>query len=100
MRAALSYLRATAKDVYDLDQKATTRSAFEYVRTQAIANVGGATAIARINTLMKDLDDVVYSGPNEGSVFPEVRNAHYAILQIERNRNFIVANHCMGTRHI
>ena len=93
MRAALSYLRATAKDVYNLAQKATTRSAFEYVRTQAIANVGGdATAIARINTLMKDLDDVVYSGSNEGSpCVTEVRNAHYAILQIERNRNFIVA---------
>ena len=94
MRAALlSYLRATAKDVYDLDPKATTRSAFEYVRTQAIANVGGdATAIARINTLMKDLDDVVYSGSYEGSpCVSEVRNAHYAILQIERNRNFIVS---------
>ena len=93
MRAALSYLRSTAKDVYDLDQKATTRSAFEYVRTQAIANVGGdATAIARINTLMKHLDDVVYSGSNEGSpCITEVRNAHHAMLQIERNRNFIVA---------
>ena len=93
LRAGLSYLRATAKDVYDLDQKATTRTAFEYVRTQAIANVGGdATAIARINTLMQDLDDIVYSGSNEGSpCVTEARNAHHAILQIERNRNFIVA---------
>ena len=92
MRAALSYLRATAKDVYNLDQKATTRAAFEYVRTQAIANVGGdATAIARINILMQDLDDVVYGGSNEGSpCVSEVRNSHYAILQIERNRNFII----------
>ena len=92
MRAALSYLRATAKDVYDLNQKATTRAAFEYVRTQAIANVGGdATAIARINILMQDLDDVVYGGSNEGSpCVSEVRNSHYAILQIERNRNFII----------
>ena len=93
--SALSYLRATAKDVYDLNQKATTRTAFEYVKTQAKANVGGdATAQARIETNMTLLDDVVYIGSNEGSkasCATDARNAHHASLQLERNRDFIVA---------
>jgi hypothetical protein len=91
--AAYSYLRASASDVFSLNQKAATRAAFEYVRTQARANVGGnATAQARIDTLMTLLDDIVYGATNEGSICQTaVRSADWARLQLERNRNYIVA---------
>ena len=91
--AAYSYLRASASDVFDLGQKTATRAAFSYVATQAAANVGGnATAQARIATLMSLLDDIVYSATNEGSICQtDVRAADWARLQLERNRNYIVA---------
>ena len=93
LKAAYSYLRATAGEVFSLGQKTITRAALEYVRTQAIANVGAeATAIARINSLMQALDDIIYSGSNEGSVCSSnERTVDYAVLQLERNRAFIVA---------
>jgi hypothetical protein len=89
--AAQSYLRQNASEVYTLGQKAVTIEAIEYVRTQAIANVGGnATAIARINVLMALIKDIIYSASNEGDVCAtELRNRDYAILQLERNRSFI-----------
>jgi hypothetical protein len=91
--AAYSYLRASASDVFDLGQKAATRAAFSYVATQAAANVGGnATAQSRISTLMQELDDIVYGATNEGSVCQtDVRSADWARLQLERNREYIVA---------
>jgi hypothetical protein len=90
--AAQSYLRQNASEVYTLGQKAVTIEAIEYVRTQAIANVGAdATAIARINVLMELIKDIIYSASNEGDVCStELRNRDYAILQLERNRDFIV----------
>ena len=90
--AAQSYLRANASEVYTLGQKIVTIEAIEYVRTQAIANVGGdATAIARINVLMGLIKDIIYSASNEGDVCStELRNRDYAILQLERNKDFIV----------
>jgi hypothetical protein len=91
--AAYSYLRASANDVFDLGQKTATRAAFDYVATQAAANVGGnATAQARIATLMSLLDDIVYGATNEGSICQtDVRAADWARLQLERNRAYIVA---------
>jgi hypothetical protein len=91
--AAYSYLRSTASDVFSLNQKAATRAAFSYVATQAVANVGGnATAQARISTLMTLLDDIVYGATNEGSICQtSIRNADWARLQLERNRDYIVA---------
>jgi hypothetical protein len=91
--AAYSYLRASASDVFSLNQKTATRAAFSYVATQAAANVGGnATAQARIATLMTLLDDIVYGATNEGSICQtEVRSADWARLQLERNRDYIVA---------
>jgi hypothetical protein len=91
--AAYSYLRASASDVYSLNQKAATRAAFSYVATQAAANVGGnATAQARISTLMTLLDDIVYGATNEGSrCATGNRMVDYAVLQLERNRSYIVA---------
>jgi hypothetical protein len=93
VKAAYAYLRSSASDVFDLGQKAATRAAFSYVKTQALANVGGdATAQSRIETLMIILDDIIYSATNEGSpCATEVRNADHAVLQLERNRAFIVA---------
>jgi hypothetical protein len=93
IKAAHAYLRLTATEVYTLGQKTVTIAAIEYVRTQAIANVGAdATAIARINILMQLIKDVLYGATNEGDVCStELRNRDYAVLQLERNREFIAA---------
>jgi hypothetical protein len=90
--AAYSYLRATAADVFTLNQKIATRASFTYVKGLAAANVGGdATAQARIETLMTMLDDIVFGATNNGSVCQtEVRAADYARLQLERNRDYLV----------
>jgi hypothetical protein len=91
--AALAYLRASSSDVYTLGQKAATRAAFTFVKTQALANVGGnATAQARIETLMTLLDDILYGATNEGDrCASDNRMVDYAVLQLERNRDYIVA---------
>jgi hypothetical protein len=91
--AAYSYLRASASDVFTLNQKTATRAAFAYVTTLAIANVGGnAIAQARITTLMTLLDDIVFGATNEGSKCQTgVRSADWARLQLERNRAYISA---------
>jgi hypothetical protein len=89
--AGQSYLRQNATEVYTLGQKSVTIEAIEYARTQAIANVDSdATAIARINVLMNLIKDIIYSATNEGQVCStDLRNRDYAILQLERNREFI-----------
>ena len=91
--AALAYLRSSATDVYSLGQKAATRAAFTYVKTLAKANVGGdATAQARIETLMTLLDDIIYGATDEGSRCASGnRMVDYAVLQLERNRDYVVA---------
>jgi hypothetical protein len=93
LKAAHSYLRPNAEEVYTLGQKTATRAALEYVRTQAIVNVNSdITAIDRINILMSLIDVVIYGGSNEGDICSsEIRNRDYAILQLERNREFITA---------
>jgi hypothetical protein len=93
LKAAHSYLRPNASDVYTLGQKTVTIAALEYARTQAIANVGGnASAIARINVLMALINNILYGATNEGDVCStNLRNRDYAILQLERNRAFIAA---------
>ena len=93
IKAAYAYLRLTATEVYTLGQKTITIAALEYVRTQAIANVGGnSTAIARINALMTIIKDIIYGATDEGDVCQTTaRNRDYASLQLERNREFIAA---------
>ena len=93
LKAAHAYLRLSATEVYTLNQKTVTIAAIEYARTQAIASVGGnATAIARINVLMALIKNIIYGATNEGDVCStELRNRDYAILQLERNRDFITA---------
>jgi hypothetical protein len=91
--AGYSYLRSTASDVYDLNQKTITRDALANAKTEALANVGGdTTAQARIESLMTLLDDIVFSGSTEGSRCASGnRMIDYAVLQLERNRSYIVA---------
>jgi len=93
VKAAYAYLRASANDVFDDGTKAATRAAFSYVKTQAKANVGGnATAQARIEILMTTLDDIIFGARDEGSrCATGNRMADYAVLQLERNRDYIVA---------
>jgi hypothetical protein len=91
--AAYSYLRASAADVFVGNQKTITRDALTNAKTEALANVGGdATAQARIETLMTMVDDIVYGATNEGSrCATGNRMVDYAVLQLERNRDYIVA---------
>jgi len=93
IKAAYSYLRSSASDVFNGGQKTATRAAFSYVKTLAKANVGGdATAQARIETLMTLLDDIVFAATYDGSLCQtEIRAADYARLQLERNRDYIIA---------
>jgi len=91
--AGLSYLRASASDVYDLNQKSITIDALDTVKTLALSNVGGdATAQSRITDLMDSIDAIIFGGSNEGSnCGTSLRNRDYAVLQIERNRDYIVS---------
>ena len=91
--AAYSYLRASASEVFVGNQKTITRDALTNAKTEALANVGGnATALSRIETLMTLVDDILYGATNEGSrCATGNRMADYAVLQLERNRSYIVA---------
>jgi hypothetical protein len=93
IKAAYSYLRSSAADVFVGDQKTITRDALTNAKIEAKANVGGdTTAQARIETLMTLADDIIFGATNEGSICQtDVRNADYARLQLERNRDYIVA---------
>jgi hypothetical protein len=94
LKASHAYARPQAADLFLQNSriKESTLNALEQTRQEAIANVGGeSTAIARINSLMAELSTFVYSISNEGDVCQtEFRNIDYAILQLERNRNFIL----------
>ena len=92
IKAAYSYLRASAVDVFTGNQKTITRNALTNAKTLAKANVGGdTTAQARIETLMTLIDDILFGATNEGSVCQtELRALDYACLQLERNRSFLV----------
>jgi hypothetical protein len=91
--AAYSYLRASAAEVFVGNQKTITRDALTNAKTEALANVGGnATAQARIETLMTLVDDILYGATNDGSrCATGNRMVDYAVLQLERNRDYIVA---------
>ena len=95
LKAAHAYLRPTANELYatDTDIKEATRNSLEYARTQAIANVNSdATAISRINASMAIVDAVFFGGSNNGDICQtETANNYNAMTQLERNRNFIVA---------
>jgi hypothetical protein len=92
IKAAYSYLRSSASEVFTLGQKTATRAALQFVKASVKANVNSnATAQARVETLMTLLDSVLYSASNEGSPCATgERTADYAVLQLERNRDYIV----------
>ena len=93
IKSAYAYLRSSASEVFSLGQKDATRAALQYVKTSAQANVSSnATAQARIETLMTVLDTILFAATNEGSPCATgERLADYALLQLERNRDYIVA---------
>ena len=97
LKAAHAYLRKTALEVYTGKQKTATRQAIQYALLDAtdgaIANVASdATAIARITASARIIDAVIFGATNESSVcVTDDQNAYYASLQLERNREFIVA---------
>ena len=97
LKAAHAYLRETALEVYTGGQKTATRQAIQYALLDstdgAIANVGGdAVAIARITEYAEIIDQIIYSATNESNVCQtDDQNAYYAMLQLERNRDFIVS---------
>ena len=97
LKAAHAYLRETALEVYTGGQKTATRQAIQYALLDttdgAIANVASdATAIARITASARIIDAVIFGATNEGSVCQtNDQNAYYAMLQLERNREFIKA---------
>ncbi len=92
-KSAYAYLRSSASEVFSLGQKDATRAALEYVKTSVQANVSSnATAQARTEVLMTLLDTILFAATNEGSpCATSERTADYAVLQLERNRNYIVA---------
>ncbi len=94
IKAAHAYLRKSVSSVYSSKLlKDATRASLEFARTQAILNVeDDETAIDRIDTLMKLVDEIVFGGSNEGSVCQtEERNRYYASLLLELNREFIIS---------
>ena len=93
IKAGRAYLRAQSENLYDLGQKTATRAAFTYLKDQAKSNVGGnATVQARLETLFGIVDALIFSGTTEGTNCATAeRNADYAVLQLERNRDYIVA---------
>ena len=97
LKAAHAYLRKTAVEVYTGGQKQQTREAIQYALLDAtdgaIANVASdATAIARITESARIVDAVLFGATNEGSECQtNDQNAYYAMLQLERNRDFIKA---------
>jgi hypothetical protein len=94
LKAAHAYLRKTAVEVYTGKQKTITRDAIvNALTTEAVANVASdATAITRITASSRIIDAVIFGATNESSVcVTDDQNAYYASLQLERNREFIVA---------
>ena len=94
LKAAHAYLRKTAIEVYTGNQKTITRDAItNALTTEAIANVASdATAISRITASARIIDAVIFGATNEGSVCQtNDQNDYYAMLQLERNRDFIKA---------
>jgi hypothetical protein len=95
--AALSYLRSTASDVFNLGQKAATRAAYQYLAEVIAGDTAtylnsDATAAARVALLMDKLDTIFFSATNEGEVCQtELRVRDYARLKLEENRAFIKA---------
>jgi hypothetical protein len=93
VKAAHAYLRLTASELFDRDDriKESTRNALVHAREQSVSALGAGTTADTVTALFKIVDDIIFSGSSEGDVCStELRNRDYAILQLERNREFIV----------
>ncbi len=90
IKAAMAYLRTDASVVLT-EQKQQHLLALEYLRTEAIANVGSdATAIARINANMEVITDIIFSGSYEGTNTATYDGTLYAAARlIELNKDFL-----------
>lgn len=92
IKAAYSYLRATAKEVFTLNQKTVTREALNFARDIALNNLNGnTTAQTRLTSLMKTVDDIIFIASTEGLTCSQAEaNTDYAIHLLELNKDFIV----------
>lgn len=93
MKAAFSYLRSSAVDVFVGGQKQVTRDSLTVAKDGVItAIISNPTAESRVNSLMEMVDDILYGATNEGSICQtNERNADWARLQLERNRSYVIA---------
>jgi hypothetical protein len=94
LKTAHAYLRKTALEVYTGNQKTITISAIaNALATEAVANVAGnSIAQSRITASSDIFRRIILSATNDGSVCQvEDQNAYYAMLQLERNREFIIS---------
>ena len=92
--AAWSYLRRPSAKVVG-NQKEATIAANEFARVQLISAITSAnnnsTAKDGLNATWKLVQDTVFGGSNEGGTRQvEDVNSYNAILQLERNKEFIV----------
>ena len=94
IKAAHAYLRLTASELFDTDDriKESTRNALTVARDTALGLMSDTTAQARLTASYKIVDNIIFGGSNEGQVCQtEERNRDYAVLQLERNVDFIAA---------
>jgi len=94
LKAAHAYLRLTASELFDRDDriKEATRNSLTVARDTALGLMSNATAEARLTESYRIVDQIIFGGSSEGDICQsENQNRDYARLQLERNRNFIVA---------
>lgn len=92
VKAAYSYLRASASEVFTLNQKTVTREALIYAKNIALNNLNGnTTAQSRLTSLMQTIDDILFGASTEGLTCSQAEaNTDYAIHLLELNKEFIV----------
>lgn len=92
IKAAYSYLRSSASEVFSLNQKSITRTSLTYARDIALNNLNGnTTAQTRLTSLMETLDDILFGATTEGITCSQSEaNTDYAIHLLELNREYIV----------
>jgi len=93
IKAAHAYLRGTASELFDIDDriKEATRNSLKAAKDAALTLLSDSTAQERLSEGFKIVDQIIFGGSNEGDVCQtDLRNRDYAILQLERNRTFII----------
>ena len=95
--AAQAYLRSSATEVFQLNQKVATRAAYEFLADTIAGDTAtylnsDATADDRTTTLMNTLDTIIFAATDEGDVCQtNLRVRDWARLKLEQNRAFIKA---------